>query len=111
MALIEIYRGDTRRIDLTFSNDDGSRINLSGYTVFYRARDSFSSTGFVFQKTVTGHDVPVSGTTHVDLSSQDTNICAQDYLAAFQLSGSGTPPSVSTFYTDGLRILPNPNIL
>lgn len=110
MALIEIYRGDTRRIDLTFQNDDGSRINLSGYTVFYRARESFTSSGFSFEKSVTGHDTPVSGMSHVDLTSQDTNICPQDYLAAFQLSG-GSPVTVSTFYTDGLRVLPNPNIL
>lgn len=105
MATLDIYQGDSRTVMLTFVNDDGSYLNISGMTVYYVAAQSFSteSTPVIF-KTITGHDVPQSGMTHMDLTTGDTNICPQIYIAEFRLY---SPPSgLSTFGTDGLNIIP-----
>lgn len=106
MALIEIYQGETKRIDLSVTDDNGTPFNLSGYSLYYSVKRSYSETGAVISLVVTGHDSPVGGLTHIDLSSQNTNQCAGEYVAAFALVSSGS--GVSIFNTEGLRILPSP---
>lgn len=106
MALLEIYQGESKRIDLSITNDDGGALNLSGYSLRFSAKRSFSETGSIISILVTGHDSFISGLTHIDLNSGDTNQCPGDYVAAFGLISSGG--AVSIFSTDGLRILPSP---
>lgn len=106
MALLEIYRGESKRIDLTITDDNGNPINLSGYYLYYTVKRTYSDTENIINSVVTGHDSFVSGMTHVDLSSAETNICPGDYVAGFSLISSGS--GVSIFNTDGLRILPSP---
>lgn len=106
MALLEIYQGETKRIDLSVTNDNGDALNLSGYSLRFNAKRSYSETTSVISILVTGHDSFVSGLTHIDLTSGDTYQCAGDYVAAFALISSGG--SLSVFGTDGLRILPSP---
>lgn len=105
--MIEVYQGNTLRINLTFTNDDGTPLNLSGYNLYFIAKRNYSeSTGSApINILVTGHDTPVSGITHVDLTTGDTSICANDYLADITLIASGNS-SISSYRTDGLRILP-----
>jgi hypothetical protein len=105
MALLEVYQGDTKRINLVFTNDDGTRLNLSGYKLYYTAKQNYTDTAPLFSILQTGHDVPVSGVTHIDLSGTQTNHCPGDYLAGFTLISSGS--GISTFETDGLRIIPS----
>lgn len=110
MSLLEIYRGDSKRINLAFTNDDGSPLNLSGYAVYYTAKKSYAETGApIVDILVTGHDVPVSGLTHITLTSTDTNRCPGEYVAGFTLVDPNS--GVSTFNTDGLSIFPSPRII
>ena len=106
MALIEIYRGETKRIELSVTTDQGDPFNLSGYALYYSVKSSYSETGTLIAKTVTGHDSFEGGLTHIDLTSTDTNQCAGNYVAAFALIDSGS--GISIFNTDGLSILPSP---
>lgn len=105
MALLEVYRGDTKRVNLIFTNDDTTRLNLSGYKLYYTVKQNYTDATPLFTILQTGHDVPVSGETHIDLSSAQTNQCVGDYLAAFTLVSSGS--GISTFETEGLRIVPS----
>lgn len=106
MSMIEIYRGDTKRIDLTFVTDSGTPFNLSGYWLYFSAKQSYTDTGQLFTVLETGHDLIPSGFTHVTVSGAQTNQCPGDYLASFFLVSAGTS-GVSTFETEGLKILPS----
>ena len=104
MAALEIYCGDTRRVNLTFTNDDGTPLNLSGYSVLYYAAQNYDIPPII-TKVITGHDVPVSGMTHMDLTTGDTTQCPGNYLAQFKLEDPSS--GISTFNTDGLTLLPS----
>lgn len=105
MSMLEIYKGDNKRIDLTFTTDSGTPFNLSGQSLYYIVQQNYTDTGALFSIVQTQHDLPVSGFTHIDISTGDSNQCAGDYLALFRLideSGRRT-----TFETEGLKILPS----
>jgi len=104
MSMLEIYRGDSKRVDLTFTTDSGTPFNLSGYKLYYTAKQNYTDLSGLFTILQTGHDLPVSGFTHIDLSGAQTNQCPGDYLASFTLVSSGS--GISTFETEGLKIIP-----
>lgn len=105
MSMLEIYKGDNKRVDLTFVTDSGTPFNLSGYSLYYSAQQNYTDTGALFTIVQTNHDLPVSGFTHIDISTGDSNQCPGDYLANFRLiDASGRR---STFETEGLKILPS----
>lgn len=107
--MLEVYQGNTKQLNLAFTNDDGTPLNLSGYTLYYTVKQSYTDTNALISIVQTGHDIPASGTTHILLTAQDTNQCPGDYLAGFTLVSSGS--GISTFDTDGLRIIPAPLVL
>jgi len=103
--MLEIYRRDNKRFDLTFVTDSGTPFNLSGYSLYYTAQQNYTDAVALFTIIQTGHDLPVSGFTHIDVSTGDSNQCPGDYLALFRLiDASGKR---STFETEGLKILPS----
>lgn len=105
MALISVYRGDTKSLSLNFTQDDGvTPLNVSGYSIFFGASQSYSSSPIIYIGTTGNNAAAVTGLVTITLSSGDTNICPSDYLADFRaVSPSGV---VSTYPTAGLRILP-----
>ena len=107
--MIEVYQRNTLAINMSFTNDDGTPLNLSGYGLYYiAAKDFLQNTGDAnINIYVTGHTVPESGQTAIILSTGNTNQCPGDYVANITLISSGSSPTVSTYGTDGLRILPN----
>lgn len=109
--MIVVYRGDTRIIELAFTNDDGSVLNISGSLIYFTAKRDYEDRdeGSIIQKIISGHAAPESGIAYMQLTSTDTNQCPRDYVAGFQLVD--TSGNISTFNTDGLRILPSPNII
>lgn len=104
MSMIDIYRGDSKRIDLAFVTDSGTPFNLSGFGLYFTAKQSYTDAQPLFTVVQMEHDLPVSGFTHIDLSGAQTNQCPGEYLAAFTLVSSGS--GISTFETEGLNILP-----
>ena len=107
--MIEVYQHNTLAINMSFTNDDGTPLNLSGYSLYYIAAQNYTqNTGDAnINICVTGHTVPVSGLTTVVLTTGDTDQCPGDYIANITLVSSGSSPTISTYGTDGLRILPN----
>ena len=104
---LQIPQGDSKTVNLVFTNDDGTPMNLSGYALYYVVKQNYTDPAPLFTITQTNHDVPVSGMTHVSLSGTQTRQCVGDYLAAFVLVSSGS--GISTFETDGLSIVPSLN--
>ena len=109
--MIYVNRGDTKRVELSFTNDDGSVLNLSGATVYFTAKRTWEDAdgAALIEKTITGHAAPESGITYMDLTTSDTNLCPGDYVAGFQLQDYNN--NISTLNIDGISILPSPRII
>lgn len=86
-----IVRGDDKSWILTFTDDAGTPINLTGSSVFFTVklnqRDPDSSA--LIQKEVTSHTSPTTGVTTVTITNTDTNLEARDYYYDFQYVTSG----------------------
>lgn len=101
---VTVTQGNTLNLTLTFTDANGSPLNLSGYQVYYTATASYADTGTqLFNIGVTGGASNTGGAITIPLSKQDTNYCAGDYPAAVTVSGAG---NVSSYNTDGFRIQP-----
>jgi hypothetical protein len=76
-------RGDTRTVNLTFLEADGTTaINLTGGTVYFTVNasaDPADDTSKAIQKTYTVFTDATHGKTTVSLSHSDTNIAAGTY--------------------------------
>ena len=108
--MLEVYKGDSKRVDLTFRNDDGSVLNLSGCTIYYSAMRSYNDPNSSIISIInSGHDVAASGISHITLTTGDTYQCAGTYVAAFRLKDASN--NVTTFDSDGLKILNAPPIV
>lgn len=73
-----VIRGDTRTINLTFLESDGSTpINLAGGTVFFTvntSNDPADDTDYEFQKSATSFTDAAAGEHTFTLTHDDTNI-------------------------------------
>jgi len=109
MSMIEVYQGNTILINLAFTGENGDPLNLSGYSVYYIAKQNYSQTTgqAPINVVTTGHDNAAAGITHVNLTTGETSQCVGDYIADITLVLSGVSPAITTYHTDGLRILPN----
>jgi hypothetical protein len=73
---ISIIRGDTREINVSFVNTDGTPIDLTGGTVFLTVNSSpepINDDNAAVEKSVTSFANPESGQATVILDSADTN--------------------------------------
>src|SRR5690242_1825356 len=106
MALITVYQGDSKTLVLTFLQDDlVTPVNVSGFLVRGVARANYGADPII-DTTVTGvAPYAVTGTVFFPLTTGDTNHCIQDYVFGFAITDLST--GVSSYPTDGLRILPN----
>ncbi len=107
MALIEIYRADTKTLALQFADSAGISLNVSGYLVRGVAKQFYTDDNSVaiINTIVTGlAPDAITGLVYFPLTTGDTNHCPGDYLFDFfvQDLSSGR----STYATDGLRIVP-----
>ncbi len=78
---IEIVRGDDRLLNLTFTDDNGNAIDLTGGTVFFTVKKQKNDldADAIITKTVTSHTNAAGGLSQIDLTNSDTNITAQTY--------------------------------
>lgn len=108
-SLVQVYQGNTLNLNLSFTDEAGAALNLSGCVVYYTALPNYSQTGvYLFNIGVTGDSGNTNGTITIPLSAENTNQCAGEYPAAITYSGNG---QIQTYGTDGLRIIPAPLIL
>jgi hypothetical protein len=107
MALLEVYRCDTKTLMLNFASSDGTPMNVSGFEVRGVAKNSYtqSNAEAIFNKAVTGIDAAaVTGLVYFPLTTGDTNQCPGDYLLDFCITDLSS--GRSTYATEGLRIVP-----
>ena len=105
--MLEVFKGDSKRINLSFQNDDGSVLSLSGYSIHYTAMRSYNDlNSSIISITNTGHLDATGGLSFIQLTTGDTYQCAGTYVAAFRLKDATN--NVTTFDTDGLKILNAP---
>jgi hypothetical protein len=103
--MLYVSQGESKLVELFFTNNDSSVINLSGSSIFFGAKRSYTDTSYLISKTITGHYAPESGLSRMYLTTGDTNLCPGDYLAAFKLTDiSGL---VSVFDASGLMVFPS----
>jgi len=108
-TLVQVYQGNTINFNLSFTDENGNPLNLSGCQIYYTALKTYGETGSaIFNIGVTGDANNVNGSITIPLSSQDTNQCPGDYTAAVTYSGNN---QIQTYGTDGLRIIAAPLIL
>lgn len=103
MATIDVYQGYPRTLILSFSYEDGTPLNVSGWGIFLAASQTYGQPPLIYVGT-TGAAPAVTGLVYLPLTSGNANHCVGDYncdLLAVDLNGIGTP-----YHTDGLRILP-----
>lgn len=78
-----VIRGDTRTVNLTFLESDGSTpINLAGGTVYFTVNssaDPSDDTAVAFQKTATSFTSAATGQHTFTLTHSDTNIAPGAY--------------------------------
>lgn len=84
-TIANVIRGDTRQINLTFLESDGTTpINLAGGTVYFTVNsssDPSDDTDVAFQKEVAGSSAtsPSTGEHTFTLTHSDTNITPDTY--------------------------------
>lgn len=82
-TIANVIRGDTRTVNLTFLESDGSTpVNLTGGTVYFTvnsASDPADDTSIAFQKTATSFTSATTGQHTFTLTHSDTNITPSTY--------------------------------
>lgn len=104
MSLISVYQGDAKTLILSFTYEDGTPLNVSGWGVFLAAGQSYVGPPLIYIGTTGVAPMAITGLVYLPLTSGNTNRCAGDYncdIRTFDLTGNP-----STYRTEGLRILP-----
>ena len=82
-TIANVIRGDTRQINLTFLQSDGTTpVNLAGGTIYFtinESSDPSADASAVLQKTATSFTTPASGYHELTLTHDDTDIAAGTY--------------------------------
>lgn len=104
MSLIQIFFGDTKTLALSFSNEDGTSLNVSGWGIFLAASQTYQGAPPIYVGTTGTNAAAVTGLVNLPLGTGDSSHCPGQYQAdirAIDLTGN-----VSTYQTEGLLILP-----
>ena len=82
-TISDVVRGDTRTVNLTFLDSDGSTpLNLTGGTVYFTVNsssDPSDDTSVAFQKSATSFTSATTGEHTFTLTHSDTNITPATY--------------------------------
>lgn len=91
-TISNVIRGDTRTVNLTFLESDGSTpVNLTGGTVYFTVNsssDPSDDTSVAFQKTATSFTDATNGQHTFTLTHSDTNITPGTYFYDAQFQDS-----------------------
>lgn len=104
MADLEMYRGDDKTINLTFTDSTGSPIDLTSASIFFTVK-KFGTDGdsaALISKKVTSHTQATAGLSSITISDIDSNISIGNYKFDIQLVDSAS--SVTTVTTGSFTI-------
>ena len=97
----KIFRGDTITRQLTFQNEDGTPMDISGATVYFTAKtatDDDITDSNAIKKDITVHDNAAGGLSTLLLTPAETNVSPAKYTYEFQLK---TAAGAITTYPGG----------
>jgi len=97
MTNLKTTKGDTQNYALTFTDDDGVAIDITGYTVFMTVKTGYDVTDedATISKTVTSHTDPTAGKTTITFTNLDTTVDPFNYRYDIQTKDtSGTITTV-----------------
>ncbi len=92
-----MIQGDDVTLTLTFTDNDGNAIDLTGGTVFLtvKNRSTDSDDNAVLKKDVSSFSAPTTGIMTIDLTDSDTDISAGYYWYDVQfVDSSGSVSSI-----------------
>lgn len=98
----EIIQGDDHAIQVTFKDEDGVAINITGYTVYFTVKkkpdaDEDDSTA-VLKKEVSSHTDPTNGITNIEIAGADTeDVEPRRYFYDLQLKDASDKISSSKY--------------
>lgn len=98
---MNIYRSNTKKINVAVVDSSDVAINITGMTLLYKVLDVSRLTKI--EKTITVHDNAALGLTSISLTSIDTDLTPATYIAYYALL-SNTTDRV-TFHEEKLIIL------
>lgn len=109
--VITIARGDTKLFDFTFTNTDGSPLDITGYKIYFTVRErgslrsltTNSDTDAVISKTVDTFDAPETGVCSVELTKEDTDVTPKKYAYDIQIKDDGG--GITTVVIDDFIVL------
>lgn len=81
--ILEVIRGDSKVLTITFTDEAGDALDLTGSTVFFTVKaqadiDDSDDTNAVISETVTSFDDPTTGVAVVNIDSADTAVLDQE---------------------------------
>ena len=82
---------------VTFTDEDGVAVNITGYTVYFTVKRNINDTDAeaLISKTITSHTTPISGITTLTLSQTDTDLVPRNYVYDLQLKDTSNKESAS----------------
>lgn len=89
-STIKIIRGDDVVLPVTFTDEDGDAIDITGATVFFTVKPDYSAddTDALIAKEITSHTGPSLGQTTITLDDTDTALDGGVYIWDLQIKYS-----------------------
>jgi hypothetical protein len=87
---MEVIRRDDAEFEITFTDKDGTAINLTGGTVFFTVKKKLTDTDAdaVISKEVSSFNAPTTGIMTLSLTDTETNITPRAYYYDVQFKDS-----------------------
>lgn len=98
ISVQEVIQATDKNIPVTITNDDGTPVNITGYTVYYTAKIYLTDpdASALISEDVTVHSEPAAGKTNIPLSDTQTNVPAGVYHTDIKLKdGAGNLTATS----------------
>ena len=82
-----IYRKNTWEYLLTFTDDAGDALPITGWTIFFTVKESFSDADAdaKISKDITSHYDAAGGISKISLTSSDTDVTPGNYIYDIQV--------------------------
>ena len=84
---LQIKRGDTWSRTIYFEDEDGARIDITGWTIFLTVKENANDldSAAKISKTITVLSNPTNGEAEIELTSTDTAQTIENYLFDIQV--------------------------